>query len=203
MNVEQWPFRHVVQDNWAPQHLLRAVSATWPAADWEHWHCYDNGKRASKCPPSFLPPAADLLLKRMLDLTVADLLQVGGAFPDYALHGGGLHDMPAGSRLGIHVDAERHPIRPWQRVASAVLFCEPDWQECWGGNLELWNGPESGAVIKIEPKYGRLVLFATDMAYHGVPKPISAGAERSRKTLAAFFWRVADVDGQSAARFVN
>lgn len=193
----------VVVDGACNPNLLRAVAAEWPAQNWPHWHRYDDGKLATK-DALRIPPAAMEAIKQMLDLRVDTLLKIDDAFPDYNLHGAGMHCHPPGSRLGIHRDAETHPLTGWRRAVSAILYVEPHWNSEWGGELEVWDTPESGPRVKIEPLWNRLVLFRTPGLLHGMPNPVRCPAGRSRKSLAVFFWQEADgTSGCQRADFVN
>lgn len=170
---------HVVIDDFAPVGLIRALKATWLPADSGHWHCYDNGKRATK-DPSRLPVAAHALLGKMAELSIYDLLGVPDCFPDLEfLHGAGLHEMPIGGTLGTHVDSERHPLRPWCREASAVLYLD----DADGGTLELCGDTHGGDAERVDAKANRLVMFTTPGQWHRVTE-----CQSVRRSLCLFFW---------------
>lgn len=191
------PFPCVVLDDFFAPSLLRACCVEWPDERWPWWHRYCDGtadKYASR--GGQLPPACQAVLTQMLSLDVQHLLGVDGAFPDFSLHGAGLHMLPKGGRLGVHLDAERHPVTGWRREASAVL-CVSEWRTEWGGGLSLYDGPDKMART-VDYRFNRLILFATRGAYHGVPEPVGA----TRRTLAAFWWSLAPSDGATRAEFV-
>lgn len=193
----------LIIDNWCNPSLLRAVAADWPGVDWPYWHRYDDGKLATK-DPDRLPASAQAVVRQMLNLPIASLIGAQDAFPDFNLHGAGMHCHPRGSRLGVHCDAETHPLTGWTRVASAILYAEPDWNPDWGGELEFWRDPESGATAKVAPLFNRLVIFKTPNAYHGMPSPVRCPKGHSRKSLAVFFWkRSTGHQGEMQSRFVN
>lgn len=176
-----------VIENFANPALVRALSATWLPPDSPWWLVYGNGKRATK-DPSRLPVAANLLLHKMATVAYDD-----GLFPDLEyLHGAGLHEIPAGGSLGLHLDSERHPVLPWRREASAVLYLD----DCDGGELELCD--ETGHVTeRIESRSNRLVLFATPGQWHRV-----AECRSRRRSLCLFFWAIDHAaTGATAATF--
>lgn len=171
----------IVIDNFAPWPIVRSLQATWLPAASGHWHCYDNGKRATK-DPDRLPQAARVLLQQMAGIDTAALLGVT-AFPDLEyLHGAGLHEMPAGSTLGLHLDAEHHPALPWRREASAVLYLD----DLDGGELQLCDDRQR-VIEAIDPRANRLVLFATPGQWHRV-----AECRAVRRSLCLFFWSLAE-----------
>lgn len=171
MNIE-------VIDNWAPDTLVRSAWMMWPPDDWPYWHRYGNGKLASKdfdrCPS----PCQELL-RRMLAIDVGHTLGVYGVFGDWTLYGGGMHSMPIGSSLGMHLDSDHHPVTGWSRCANAVLTIG---DACDGGEFVIDNGFDRRTV---RPNRNQLVLFEPgDDTWHGVT-PITSGR---RLTLAVFFW---------------
>ncbi|MFV0445654.1 MAG: 2OG-Fe(II) oxygenase [Planctomycetaceae bacterium] len=206
--VFETPFPHAVIEHWAPPELVRAAEAEWPEGRWPHWHRYDNGKLATKDPLRF-PPACAELVRRMLCLPVGELLGVDGAFGDWNCHGAGLHTLPPGASLGVHLDSDHHPQTGWWRACNAVLFVNSEWHSApaandstminpashghkppvaaWGGEFELWNADGTECDKRIKPQFNRLVLFVpSDVSYHAVSEV--TGPE-TRKTLTVFFWR--------------
>lgn len=180
------PFPHRVIDDWAVPELVRAAEAEWPDPTWPFWHRYDNGKLATKDPLRF-PPACAELIRRMLCLPIGELMGIDGAFGDWNCHAAGLHGMPPGARLGVHVDADHHPQTGWVRACNAILYLNSQWRTNWGGALQLWNKTGQRWVKSILPVFNRLVLFVpSDVSYHAV-SPVT-GPE-TRRTLTVFFWR--------------
>lgn len=183
---------HVVIDGFAPASLVRSLAATWPTTESGHWHCYESGKLATKDVAS-LPAAATILLWRMAELTPLDRIGVSNAFPDLQhLHGAGLHQLSAGQSLGLHLDAEHHPLLPWRREASAILYLD----DCEGGELEICDEHRM-LVESINPRPNRLVLFSTPGCWHRVEKTMSI-----RRSVCLFFWTIDHTaSGEAKARF--
>jgi len=217
------PFPHFVIDDWAPPELVRAAEVEWPDKHWPFWHRYQNGKLASKDPLRY-PPACTELVRRMLCLPIAEMLGVENAFGDWNCHAAGLHAMPPGSSLGVHLDSDHHPNTGWQRAANAILYINSRWDSPqaevdlptinssshghkppvadWGGQFELWNADGQQCEKQIAPRFNQLVLFQpSDIAYHAVSKV--TGPE-TRKTLTVFFWKNADgIQHRAQALFLN
>lgn len=193
--VSDVPFRHVVIDHWAPPELVRAAEAEWPAEHWPFWHRYPNGKLTSK-DPLRIPPACSELVRRMLCLPIAELMGIDHAFGDWNCHAAGLHGMPPGSSLGVHLDSDHHPITGWQRACNAVFYLNSAWKPDWGGQFELYDATGQQCVTQIAPRFNRLVLFApSDVSYHAVSE---VTGPQTRKTLTVFFWK--QVESHSAQR---
>ena len=178
-----------------PRSLCLAAEAAWPSLDWPYWHRY-NGATANKygsMDRSRIPPAC---LAALDALALAVIPHIGDSFIDYDLHAAGMHMMPPGGFLGRHLDAERHPIRPWRRTHSIVLGVNSAWGELCGGELII----EPDTVIGVQP--GRAVIFETAGAWHQVSRVSTDVSELYRKTLALFAWQIDNnCDGRSSANF--
>tara|TARA_R110000824_G_scaffold187178_5_gene368437 strand:+ start:2850 stop:3428 length:579 start_codon:yes stop_codon:yes gene_type:complete len=177
MQPLQWhdasPSPHLILDDFAPSPMIRAAAKTWPDRQWSWWHKYDDEtalKLATMGRAPF-PPASQLLLDRMAMLDVSELCH--NPFPDLSFHAGGMHTLPPGGFLGLHKDAEIHPLTGWTRMLNAILFIE--------GDGDLYLGRDGR--YRVDPVPGRLVLFSTRQAWHGVHE-----GRRTRKSLALYWW---------------
>lgn len=178
--------------NAIPRSLCLAAEAAWPSPEWPHWHRY-NGATANKygsMDRSRIPPAC---LAALDALALAVIPHIGDSFVDYDLHASGCHMLPPGGFLGRHLDAECHPLRPWRRTHSIVMFVNSVWGESQGGELVI--GKEAIPVAQ-----GTAVVFTTDGAWHHV-EPVSTHSAAFRKTIALFAWELADCAGQTSAIF--
>ncbi|WP_417848835.1 2OG-Fe(II) oxygenase [Thalassoglobus sp.] len=197
----EFPFRHLIIDNWAEPELVRAAEFEWPDTNWPFWHRYECGKLATKDPLRF-PPACTELIRRLLCLRIGELMGLDDTFADWNCHGAGLHTSPPGASLGVHLDSDHHPLTGWQRACNAILFVNSEWELDWGGEFELGSADGRECLKRIMPKFNRLVLFEpSDISFHAVAR--NTGPE-PRKTLATFYWRKSTVHGhRSRAEFMN
>ena len=59
----------------------------------------------------------------------------------------------------------------------------------YGGDLELWDKNMKKGVKKIAPLFNTMALFSTtDFSYHGHPNPLTCPKDRSRKSLALYYY---------------
>lgn len=186
MGYSESPFPHRVFDDYLGAGLLADIAASWPAPDWPGWVSYDprfEHKRASDLTTP-LPRAAGLALYRLAADALGPLVGRPFAVPDLSLWGGGLHEvLPGAGGLGCHLDASVGPRLGLRRAWSAVLWVHPRWAPSWGGELVL-HGPDRLPVALIEPRPGRLALFAcSDASWHSV-RPVRGMAPR--RSLALF-----------------
>ena len=75
-----------------------------------------------------------------------------------------------------------------------LVYLNDDWQEDWGGSLELWRTLSDGPVQSIVPLMNRMAVFSTPGAPHGHPKPITAPAGRSRLCFSAYYFTSPDTE---------
>lgn len=165
-------------------HCLVGARATVPELTWPHWHRY-QGSTADKyatVDASRIPAGVMRAIHQMADRL--ERLLPAGSFWDLDLHGAGIHVLPAGGFLGRHLDAAMHPIRPWVRTTSAVLF------------LNRLEGPEPGGELCLEqsalvvpPEANTAVVFDTAEEWHWVNRTAATAGDRI--TLALFGWRPA------------
>lgn len=83
----------------------------------------------------------------------------------------------ADARYARHKDASRHRS---DRVLTAILYLNPDWQPCDGGELRLHC--HDGTTHDLAPLAGRLILFRSDELEHEV-RP----AQRRRLAVTAWY----------------
>jgi len=108
---------------------------------------------------------------------------------DPELLGGGVHKITRGGRLGIHADFNRHfRSNLWRRI-NVLIYLNQYWDSSWGGDLELWSKDLKQCCVKVEPIFNRAAIFTiTDEHYHGHPHPLNTPEERSRYSLALYYY---------------
>jgi Rps23 Pro-64 3,4-dihydroxylase Tpa1-like proline 4-hydroxylase len=121
-----------------------------------------------------------------------DLTGINGLVMDAYWGEGGLHETFPPGRLQVHTDYTVSDRTGLTRKLNVLIYLNEGWHESYGGNLELWdrNPTEPGAsCIEIEPIFNRMVVFnTTGESYHGHSKPLSCPRDRSRKSIALYYF---------------
>ena len=80
----------------------------------------------------------------------------------------------------------------WRRI-NVFLYFNKDWDDSWGGHLELWDAAMTHPVVAIAPLFNRLVIFeASEYSWHGHPDPLQCPFNESRKSIAMYYYTVHD-----------
>jgi hypothetical protein len=75
------------------------------------------------------------------------------------------------------------------RRLNLLLYLNNDWDESWGGQLELWDRDMTRAVRRVNPEFNRCVVFSTtSWAFHGHPDPLECPPDVTRKSIALYYY---------------
>lgn len=109
--------------------------------------------------------------------------------PDPYFEGGGYHQSKRGGFLKVHADFNKHKETGLDRRLNILVYLNKDWKEEYGGHFELWNRDMTQCVKKVLPAFNTLAMFTTtSFSYHGLPSPITCPPDRSRKSLALYYY---------------
>jgi len=189
------PFPHVVLDDFLPDDVAQQLVAEFPGPDAIEWLRFKDStgvKLAANRLPLVPPVIREVLLAFNSAPFIAFLERltgIDGLIPDPWYVGGGMHQISRGGFLKIHADFNRHEQLRLDRRINVLLYLNPDWQNDYGGNLELWNRDMSSAVVSTSPVLNRCVIFnTTDVAFHGHPDPLNCPEGLTRKSLALYYY---------------
>jgi hypothetical protein len=189
------PFPHIVLDGLLPTEALDRVLADFPPPDspvWKQYRTRHEGKLETQG-EGHISPFTSLLLYQFNAAPFLQFLEaltgVKDLIPDPYFVGGGLHQIPRGGKLGIHADYSRHTKYPLDRRLNVLVYLNKDWEDEYGGHLELWDRDMTRCVQKIAPLFNRTVIFSiTDWAFHGHPEPLTCPEGITRKSIALYYF---------------
>lgn len=175
------PFPHVVLDNFIAPEVVAAINAEWPTDAWLR----EDGSFNRKWSRSALTPTAQRVAASIDPAWLSEVTGIPGLFADPDLFGAGLHCIPPGGFLKMHVDFNRHP-KGWHRRVNVLVYLNEVWQDEWRGHLQLGVGSDAK---RIAPLGGRCVVFETnDASWHGHPEPLACPDDRQRRSIALYYY---------------
>ena len=122
------------------------------------------------------------------------LTGIKGLIADPYFNGGGFHEISTGGKLAIHADFRIHEQLHLQRRLNVLIYLNPNWQESFGGCLEIWDRAMKQKVASILPIFNRCVVFNTDAdSYHGHPEPLNCPPDITRKSIALYYYTASKV----------
>jgi Rps23 Pro-64 3,4-dihydroxylase Tpa1-like proline 4-hydroxylase len=189
------PFPHIVIDDLVREDLLKAVLDEVRQEEritWNHTHGAHQ-KKFSTGTTREMGPATRSLINFMNGQEVIGFLEkltgIQGLVPDWQLAGGGIHSLRTGGFLNVHADFNVHRHLRLDRRINLLLYLNKDWQDSWGGGLELWDDGMTRRSQNVVPVFNRCVIFnTTDTSMHGNPVPVAAPDGRSRLSLAFYYY---------------
>ncbi len=189
------PFPHIVIDDLFPEETLMAIIEEFPKPGEIDWNQFDNReeKKLASTAESQMGELTRFFLYQLNSSSFISFLEtltgIDGLIPDPHFWGGGLHQITRGGYLKIHADFNWHERLRLDRRLNLLLYLNRDWNEEYGGHLELWNSDMSRCEQKVLPVFNRCVIFNTeDDSYHGHPEPLTCPPDRTRKSLALYYY---------------
>jgi hypothetical protein len=189
------PFPHIIIDNFLPESVLESILTEFPTPEEIAWRKFDAAaeKKLASTSELQMGEATRLLLYQFnssIFITFLEkLTRIEGIIPDPHFQGGGLHQIEPGGYLKIHVDFNRHKKMNLDRRLNLLIYLNKDWKEEYGGYFEMWDRDMTCCQKKILPIFNRCVIFSTtDFSYHGHPDPLTCPEDRTRKSLALYYY---------------
>lgn len=197
------PFPHIVIDDLIPTEALDKILEEFPSPEKKIWREYENyheGKLEIQGEGK-IGEFTQMLLYQFNSAPFLYFLEtltgIDNIIPDPFYYGGGLHQIKRGGKLGIHADFSKHGKFPLDRRLNVLIYLNKNWEEDYGGHLELWEKDMSACAHKILPVYNRMVIFnVTDYSYHGHPEPLICPDDRTRKSIALYYFTVGRPEGE-------
>jgi len=178
------------------------VLPEFPTPEWGDWHRFKDHYQYQKMyyndidgvPPSLRALILDLCSPAFLRF-LEKVTGIEALLPDPYLDGGGLHCSGPGGILAPHTDFHINQRLQLFRRLNVLLYLNQEWEQEYGGCLELYKKGSDSPAVTVVPKWGTRVIFRTDDdSLHGFSKPIVG--DRWRRSIALYYYTSAE-----AARF--
>jgi len=193
------PFPHFYVDNLFPNNVLEAIleelkttnmSKSFGETGIQYKKSALEDERAMKPVTRMLFGflKSSIMMKFLQDLTGVDSL-----IADPGFRGSGIHMTGRGGHLKIHADFNKYDknnndFQLYRRV-NTFIYLNKNWDEKWGGHLELWNREMDGCYARYPPAFNRYVVFSsTDFSYHGHPDPLDCPDDQYRISIALYYY---------------
>lgn len=191
------PFPNIVIDNFFDEEMLSKVAEEFPdlskQKDVKTYDNHNEKKLEAKGEMHFSATGkllahylnSEPVLKFLQELTgIKETL-----LPDPYFDGGGYHEIKPGGLLKVHADFNKHVDTMLDRRINLLVYLNKDWEESFGGHFELWDKDMKQSHKKVLPIFNRVAIFSTtDFSYHGHPDPLTCPPDRSRKSLALYYY---------------
>lgn len=190
------PYPHIVIDNFLPQSLVEEIWQRFPVDTLSDDLFFESGysglhKRRVH------PESCDEYVRNIFHFfNSAPVLQflegltaIEGLIGDPYFNGGGYHEISRGGKLGVHADFRINEQLHLNRRINILIYLNKDWDESWGGFLEIWDKKMTAKVTGVAPVFNRCVIFNTDAdSFHGHPDPLNTPADVTRKSVALYYY---------------
>ena len=192
------PFPHVVIDDFLDPGVLKAVLSDFPSS--ENKKHFDRDQERLKYQYQPHEVASGLVRNLFAELNsqaflgfLEEMTGIDGLISDPYFEGGGLHETMRGGHLGVHADFNVHDQLKVERRLNLLIYLNEEWEEDFGGQLELWEKDMSECAVRVAPVFGRAVIFSTALdSFHGHPDPLNCPPERSRRSIATYYYTAAE-----------
>jgi Rps23 Pro-64 3,4-dihydroxylase Tpa1-like proline 4-hydroxylase len=208
--IDQKPFPHIILDGFLSNVLLDiALDEIKGYTFWSH----DEESQKSKVqinkyfsPSSNQKTLADSLnnIRKEMPLTfkilqylsseeainfISKLTGIENLEADKTWLGGGVHKVTNGGKLAVHADFNKNWITGLYRRVNLLLYLNKDWQNSYGGDLELWSSDLQVCHKKVAPIFNRAIIFTTARdSYHGHPTPMILPEDTARYSIALYYF---------------
>jgi Rps23 Pro-64 3,4-dihydroxylase Tpa1-like proline 4-hydroxylase len=191
------PFPHIYFDDFLPIEAAEEALKDFPEPKQLTWTEFNEPRQrklaynnVERLPSSLRGALYFLNCRPMLNFLEA-LTGIKGVISDPYYAGAGLHQIRRGGNLEVHVDFNFHPKLKLDRRINVLIYLNKDWKEEYGGHFELWNKEMTAAEQRILPIFNRCAIFSTSSSsYHGHPTPLSCPPDRTRKSIATYYYSV-------------
>jgi hypothetical protein len=190
------PFPHVVLDNFLPAPVARMALEHFPRNALASDRVFDAGyaglHKRQILPEDCDGPARQLFHffnSRPILEFLEGLTAIPALIPDPYFNGGGYHETTRGGKLGIHADFRINEQLHLHRRLNLIVYLNEQWDEAYGGNLELWSRDMKAKCREVAPLFNRCVIFNTDAtSYHGHPDPLQTPEGVPRRSMALYYY---------------
>lgn len=184
------PFRYIIIEDFLYEKEAEKILAEFPTRDsnWVDAQGLHTNKKWTQ--PCVSGSVADTFYQEVNSPQflqyLSDITGINQLLEDKDLSGAGYHQTYNGGFLNVHIDFNKY--NDLDRRLNLLVYLNKNWQDDYGGHLELWNMEKKDRIENIAPSFNRCVIFETnEISYHGHPVPLKL-PEGSRKSLSVYYY---------------
>jgi 2-oxoglutarate-Fe(II)-dependent oxygenase superfamily protein len=194
------PFRHVLVEDFLESAAAESLLADFPAFDRrkavnEHGTVGRKAvvERVAGISPFYRRFYSYINSRPFLDAMSA-LTGIPDLIADETLLGGGTHENLDGQGLDVHIDFNIDERRMLYRRVNLLIYLNKEWQERWGGSIELHSNPWDPATNTVKsflPLFNHAVIFqTTEYSWHGFKQIVLPEDHKhvSRKSFSIYLY---------------
>jgi Rps23 Pro-64 3,4-dihydroxylase Tpa1-like proline 4-hydroxylase len=119
---------------------------------------------------------------------MSDLIGIPNLIYDPNLIGGGIHETNSGGHVDVHLDFNYIKEKNLHRRLNILIYFNKDWQEEYGGYLDIWDRDIKKCYGAFSPIFNRICGFATsEISFHGVT-PLTCPPNVMRRSFACYYY---------------
>ncbi|MEQ8277543.1 MAG: 2OG-Fe(II) oxygenase [Deltaproteobacteria bacterium] len=195
-SAEPFPWIHI--HPFLEEDFAREVAAAMPSFEWSKnqggraFTAVNEMGKVQLCESDRFPEAVKKLSDAISGPEFLGKLEritgIDNLLADDALRGGGIHVTGPRGRLDVHVDFNYIEEDELHRRLNILIYLNPEWDDAWGGAVELWDKEVQNRHAAIPPKLNHCLIFETsEISFHGV-QPVTTPPGVERKSFAAYYY---------------
>ncbi|MBR9805570.1 2OG-Fe(II) oxygenase [bacterium] len=191
------PFPSICIDNFLDPEFARQLTASYPSFEEAQqkgleFKTVNERKKIQITDPAYFPDPVEALHQALKSPAFLQGMQTLSGIDELAFdpefNGGGMHMTDVSGILDVHVDFNYSENLALYRRLNILIYLNEDWQEDWGGRVELWDKDVKHCEHSFAPVLNRCLIFATsDHSFHGVSK-VAAPDGVVRKSFAIYLY---------------
>lgn len=190
------PFPWIVIDNFLPVELADSILDNFgPHSESSENIIFDRSQERFKA--NFHPDTLNNFARgifysfnsRPFIKILENITGIKGLIPDPYFLGAGFHEISNGGHLSVHADFNFHKPMHLERRINVLIYLNKEWEESFGGQLELWDTQMTTKFHSLVPSFNRCVIFnTTSDSMHGNPEVVNHPDGVSRKSIALYYY---------------
>lgn len=195
------PFKHIIIDDFLEETAINKLCKDFPPFD-KSKAINENGDIGPKCVhtdiasiSSFYEKFDKHIRSRAFIDHIEDITGIKDLVIDRRMYGGGTHENVDGAELDVHVDFNYDTETNYHRRLNLLLYLNEDWDEEWGGAIEIISNPLNFYKKNMISKSyncikNRCLIFETnEYSWHGFKKiKMPQNIVNSRKLISIYFY---------------